>query len=110
MKHFILGPKASVFHDASTGLLVTSQEKPTAYAGSVSKRMEIAIQHGHIKEVPAPAGADSAPKGATSDITLEEMDDKQLLAYYKENFDVTADDAKAFKAMSKEDKIKFLQE
>lgn len=109
-KYFILGPKASVFHDASSGLLVTSADpkKPTVFEGSMTKRIEIALQHNHIKEVAEPS--ESEPAAAGADLTVDQMDDKQLLAYYKANFDVTADDAKSFKAMSREEKIKFLTE
>ena len=107
-----LGP--SIFYDAGSGLIVTSKDAnaPVAYEGPMTKKIEQALKNSHIVEVKAPKGAkvQAAADASTTVPDFTAMTDEELLTYYKENWDVTAKDEKAFVKMTTEEKVAFLSE
>lgn len=106
-KYFVLGKDASIFNDASSQFTVTSTDKknPNVFNGDEpSKRMAIAISHGHIVEVEAPA-SEPGPSKPLNKMTVEE-----LTSYYQENYTVSDADLVAFKKLRKEEMVKFLEE
>lgn len=129
-----LGP--SIFFDAASKLKVLSKDEKNpdplgGYSGPETKKMENALKNNHIVEVKdfdeskrvAPATGETAAEEAKSSakkpeeeeeefvFTAEEghkMTEEELMKYYKDNFDTEKPDRAKFKAMSKEEKIKFL--
>lgn len=107
-RYFVLGKEASIFYDSAIGMMVRSKDKdaPDTFEGSLSKKADTALKHGHIVEVDAP----NASGSGSGKVNLKKMKDEELMAFYKENFQVTEEDEKTFKALSKAEKIKFLEE
>jgi len=117
-RYFKLGKKASSFMDPMTNLKLSGNSvgfievKPTA-------KISRAITHGHIVEikedeynkvkgVAAPAaGAGDPPSMAER---LSKLTADALTQYYKDNYEVSAEDVKAFNKMTKAEKVSFLLE
>jgi len=107
MRYFILGKEASIFFDPVVNFKVTTKDEtaPEGYEGVPTKKMDVAVKHGHLVEVDGPEET-----GKAGTVNLKKLNDAALVAYYKENFDVSDEDEKTFKALSKAEKIKFLEE
>jgi hypothetical protein len=111
-----MGP--SIFYDPGADLKIISKDPNNpdpkeGYEGLMTKKIQSAIKNGHIREITAktkstkgtaPAAAPDAPTD------LEAMNDEQLLAYYREGWDVKKKDEEAFLKMSTEEKRTFLAE
>lgn len=114
-----MGP--SIFYDASSGLKVTSKDEANpdpkeGFEGLLNKKIQAAIKNAHIKEVIAgktkgkERDTSKTPPAPPATPDLSAMDDEQLLAYYKENWEVKKKDEEKFLAMSAEAKREFLSE
>jgi hypothetical protein len=106
-----LGP--SIFYDASVALKIVSKDEAhpdpaEGYDGIITKKMASAIKNGFIREVTQSKGKSKATEPASAEIA--DMDDAQLLAYYKENWEVKKKDEDAFLKMTTEEKREFLAE
>lgn len=114
--YFILGKKAGMFFDPMSRLKVLPShtkevpaEIPAKAQGKLLPKVEAAIKGGHIVEVPAP-GTETATSVAPQGSHFTKMKDAQLVKYYEATFEVKAEDVKNFKALSRDEKVKFLEE
>lgn len=126
-RYFILGKNASVFWDPKSRLKVTSSDpaNPTPFEGALSNRVKLALHANHIvqvdepepkaevvatKKAPEPPPADKKKIAEYSKEEMANLSDAELLALYKDEFEVTAKDEKAFSKKSREERIAFLTE
>jgi hypothetical protein len=133
MTYIVLHNKnATVFADTGSGVTVTSHTVPVKVT-KITKRIAEGIKGGAIREVPedeALAAIEKAEKAKTDAATsdkkkagkggkgkeetladkLTKMKPEERLAYYKENYEVSAEDEKTFLAMKAEEQVAFLQE
>ena len=115
-KYYILGKDASVFWDPTTRTKIVSSDKsnPTEVTKPVSKRMALAIKHGHIVEVPAPVAGETVQPvedkkaSKSKNKKPKDMDDEELKAYYLENYEVSDEEMAEFEAMDHKAKVKYL--
>lgn len=124
--YFVLGKEASIFWDPKAQLKVMSKDQsaPDVWEGEMmTKQMELAVQHGHIIKLDAPAPkADKVAdddddekdkplfEGEATEEKLMALDDAQLEKYYQENFEVSKKDLKKFQELDKAARVKFLLE
>lgn len=118
-RYFVLGKEASIFWDPTLKLKVVSRDQtnPTrAEISKFSKRLDQALKNGHVIELKAPVPVPSTVQveeeknRVSKPKSITEMTDKELINHYKDNYQVSPKDLKAFKAMALEEKVKFLQE
>ena len=89
----------------------------------VSKKIMETVKAGGLREVTAEEMATAQkktgkstgkkatdPAAANTATKLKSINNKQLLAYYKENFSTTKEDLEAFSKMGTEEKVQFLLE
>lgn len=126
-RYFVLGKKASIFFDPVTRLKVTSTDtsEPDTSEAPLSRRTKMALEKGHIKELDGPT--DAPEKGAedekkSNELTVEALKTvkakdlgkahsaEEFMTFYKENYEVSEEDEKAFAKMNKTEKAKFLQD
>lgn len=124
-----LGP--SIFSDAASGLCIISKDpkNPVEFDGKETKKITQALRNGHIIELDGPKGKaskskskdedeededDETSKGTGSEgdkeVDLTKMTDAELLAHYKENWEVNKKDEDKFVKLTTEKKIEFLTE
>lgn len=124
-RFFVLGEKASIFWDPSAknterkdGAIKVTAGKAAPYVGPVSKRMKLAIQHGHIEEVKEAEAEEVNKEESDIDDTpdnngpdFDKMNKDQLTAYYKANYeDVSEEDIEEFSNKKKAEMIEYLSE
>jgi hypothetical protein len=128
-RYFVLGKKASVFFDPVTRLKVTSTDtsKPDETDAPLSKRVKMALEAGHIKSLDGPTDAPETDTSEDKDDTPKELtvealksvkakdlakahSGEEFMTFYKENYEVSEEDEKAFEKMNKTAKAKFLQD
>lgn len=127
-RYFVLGKKASIFFDPVTRLKVTSTDtsKPDETEAPLSKRIKMALEAGHIKQLEGPTDApqteNTEEDEKSKELTVEALKTvkakdlgkahsaEEFMAFYKENYEVSEEDEKAFAKMNKTEKAKFLQD
>lgn len=116
-RYYKLGKNASSFYDPGSQLTIVNQQvsmlttKPTKF-------IENAVRHTHIQEVGeedyekwirSDEVKDNEPlKKASESKDLTKMTGAQLTSYYRNNFQTSEDDLKAFAKMTVPEKREFL--
>lgn len=103
-----LGETASVFYDSTSKLLIAGKDEVIEYKGQLTKKIRVALSNGHIvKTEPKKVEVEDEKP---DEKPLDKMTKKELVTYFKENYEVTEEELAEFSKKSQKEMVEYLSE